>query len=607
MVDRPRIGTEFAGYRIEGTAGRGGASTVYQATNLKLGNRVALKVLSPELGEGDVFRERFVRESQIAAQINHPNIIPIYDAGAAGDYLYIAMRYVDGADLKAQIAEHGALPAERTMRIVRQVGRALDVAHARGLVHRDVKPANVLLEEVGTEHEHAYLADFGLTKRTGSHTGLTGSDHFIGTIDYMAPEQIEGSDVDGRADVYALACMVYQCMTGVVPFPKDAELAVLWAHMNEQPPAVSPLRPDLPVGLDAVIARGMSKSRDERYPTCEALVAALNETLGLAGASTSSSVIAPAPPASAAAPPPGQPAGEPPIVPAPPPSAPAPSETVVTPVGTGIGNAAPTSPQAPAGGSGSPPPPKRDAGTPPPAGAPGSGRRGGGSGRRVAVVLAGVLVILVAAGAAFAALHGGSSAKSEQAVRLHGDVGGAVTAMLRNHVQSCSQRGDTTTCGPASFRLGTRQFDVKKATFQGFTIADVNNRFTRDYTDAQSVDSRLNTPYQGICENRPAQWENEDDWFHAVMVGGVEKEEIQDGQRYKEEAFQDPTMAATNSGRVMCYQANGNWIIEWTQGIPMTSGGAAWFIGKIVADSQKHAYDAWFETHHMVGMNGAPM
>src|SRR5690242_12230592 len=359
MVDRPRIGTEFAGYRIEGAAGRGGASTVYQATNLKLGNRVALKVLSPDLGEDDLFRERFVRESQIAAQMNHPHIIPIYDAGAAGDYLYIAMRYVEGADLKAQIAEQGALSVERTMRIVRQVGRALDTAHARGLVHRDVKPANVLLEEVGTEHEHAYLADFGLTKRTGSHTGLTGSGHFIGTIDYMAPEQIEGSDVDGRADVYALACMVYQCLTGVVPFPKDAELAVLWAHMNEPPPTVSSLRPDLPAGVDAVIARGMSKSRDERYASCGALVAALNESLGLAGASTSAPVPAPAPPPEAeppvqaaplpaeppvqpppaapaptAAEPPLEPAWEPPIEPAPARSAaPSPSETIAAPVG----------------------------------------------------------------------------------------------------------------------------------------------------------------------------------------------------------------------------------------------------------------------------------
>jgi serine/threonine protein kinase len=313
MVDRPRIGTVFAGYRIEGAAGRGGASLVYLATNLKLGNRVALKVLSPELGEDDTFRERFVRESQIAAQLNHPNIIPIYDAGADGDYLYIAMRYVEGADLRAQIAEQGALPVERTMRIIGQVSRALDTAHARGLVHRDVKPANVLLEEVGKEHEHAYLADFGLTKRTGSHTGLTGSGHFIGTIDYMAPEQIEGGDVDSRADVYALACMVYQCLTGVVPFPKDAELAVLWAHMNEAPPSVSSLRPEVPPSVDAVIARGMSKQRDERYDTCEQLVSALNDALGLSGAS--STVTPPTPVGAetsvAPAPPPPRPEPEP--------------------------------------------------------------------------------------------------------------------------------------------------------------------------------------------------------------------------------------------------------------------------------------------------------
>ena len=224
---------------------------------------------------------RFVRESQIAASINHPNIIPIHNAGSDGGYLYIAMRYVEGADLKALLVQEGALRPKRAMAIIRQVARALDTAHQRGLVHRDVKPANILLEEVGTDHEHAYLADFGLTKRRESHSGLTGSGHFIGTIDYMAPEQIEGGDVDGRADVYALACLGYQCLTGVVPFPKDVEMAVLWAHMNEAPPAPSTTRPDLPGALDAVITRGMAKSPQDRYATCGELVAAMDAALGL--------------------------------------------------------------------------------------------------------------------------------------------------------------------------------------------------------------------------------------------------------------------------------------------------------------------------------------
>jgi serine/threonine protein kinase len=279
MANRPRIGSEFAGYRIEAQAGRGGASVVYQAVNLALGNRVALKVLAPEFFDDDAVRERFVRESQIAASINHPNIIPIHAAGDADGFLYIVMRFVEGADLKALLTQRGALPPARVMNIVRQVGRALDTAHQRGLVHRDVKPANVLLEQVGTDHEHAYLADFGLTKRTDSHTGLTGSGHFIGTIDYMAPEQIEGADVDGRADVYALTCLTYQCLTGLVPFPKDAEMAVLYAHINEAPPTASVTQPGLPPTVDGVIARGMAKSPADRYATCAELVAGFDAAL----------------------------------------------------------------------------------------------------------------------------------------------------------------------------------------------------------------------------------------------------------------------------------------------------------------------------------------
>ena len=261
-------------------AGRGGASVVYRAVYLQLGNDVALKVLAPEFSEDDAFRERFVREAQLAASINHPNVITIYNFGAHGEYLFIAMRYVEGSDLRALLARDGALSAERTLALVVQIGRGLEVAHSHGLIHRDVKPANVLIQGAGSDHEHVYISDFGLTKRSGSHTGMTGTGHFRGTIDYMAPEQIEGKDVDLRADVYALACLVYQCLTGSVPYPKDTDTAVLWAQMTDPPPAVTERRPDLSPAVDDVIAKGMAKDRADRYGSCSELVSALTVALG---------------------------------------------------------------------------------------------------------------------------------------------------------------------------------------------------------------------------------------------------------------------------------------------------------------------------------------
>ena len=214
MPSEPRIGTVFSGYRIDGTLGRGGMSVVYRAENLRLGNTVALKLLAPELAEDEGFRERFVRESRTAASLLHPHVIPIYDAGDAEGVLYIAMRYVDGPDLKALAHEGEGLAPARVLRIGAQVASALDAAHERGLIHRDVKPANILLETGPGGEDHAYLADFGLTKNVDSHSGITGTGQFVGTIDYMAPEQIEGREVDSRVDVYALGCVLFECLAG---------------------------------------------------------------------------------------------------------------------------------------------------------------------------------------------------------------------------------------------------------------------------------------------------------------------------------------------------------------------------------------------------------
>src|ERR671937_1103935 len=241
-----RIGTELGGYRILEQLGRGGTSVVYRAEHVRLGRTAALKLLSPGLGEAD-FSDRFLRESRLAASLDHPSIVPVYDAGEEDGLLYIAMACIDGVDLKTLLGEEGRLDLRRTLRILGQIGSALDAAHARGLVHRDVKPANILV----AEGDRAYLSDFGVVKElAGNGTTRTGS--FIGTIDYCAPEQIEGEDVDGRADVYALACVLYECLTGEPPFHRPSEVAVLNAHLHTPPPKLTRATPEPPAALESV-------------------------------------------------------------------------------------------------------------------------------------------------------------------------------------------------------------------------------------------------------------------------------------------------------------------------------------------------------------------
>jgi serine/threonine protein kinase len=278
MAAPTRIGTEVAGFRIESVLGRGGMSVVYVAEQLRLGRRVALKVLTTELAWDEQFRERFVRESHIAAAIDHPNIIPIYDAGEADGLLYIAMRFVQGPDLK-EILKRGSLGVGRTIFLIEQLASALDAAHANGLVHRDVKPGNILLEE---STDHVYLTDFGVAKQTTAR-GLTSTGHFLGTVEYAAPEQIEGGPVDARTDVYALGCVLYECLTGAPPYSHSTEHAVLHAHLVDPPPSVSRLRPDLPHAFDGLIATAMAKLPDERFASCGELAnAARNAASGRA-------------------------------------------------------------------------------------------------------------------------------------------------------------------------------------------------------------------------------------------------------------------------------------------------------------------------------------
>ena len=274
----PRIGSELLGYRIEALVGRGGMGVVYQAYDLRLKRKVALKLVAPELSEEERFRERFLAETELAASLEHPNVVPIYDAGEADGQLYLAMRYVEGQDLKALLKHEGALEPSRALAICAQVADALDAAHERGLVHRDVKPSNVLLDA----RERVYLADFGLSRQVAEHDVPAGPGLSIGTPAYASPEQIEGGVVDGRTDLYSLGCVLYECLTGEAPFRRDSDLAVLWAHLQEDAPRPSARRPSLPGSIDAVIARAMAKAPAERYANGSKLVEAAREALGIA-------------------------------------------------------------------------------------------------------------------------------------------------------------------------------------------------------------------------------------------------------------------------------------------------------------------------------------
>ncbi len=272
----PRIGTELAGYRIEALAGRGGMSVVYIAEDLALGRKVALKLMSPELSQDRRFRERFRRESRIAASIDHPNVIPIFDAGEVEGELYIAMRYVEGTDLKRLLAEEGALEPSRALGIVSAASEGIDAAHRHGLIHRDVKPSNVLIAR-DEEREHVYLSDFGLTRTASSKDDAIQSVQLSGTSDYAAPEQIGEGTGGFSADIYSLGCLLYECVTGRVPYPRNSELEVLWAHMDESPPRPSDADPTLPEALDQVIATAMAKEPEGRYGSGAELVAAAQE------------------------------------------------------------------------------------------------------------------------------------------------------------------------------------------------------------------------------------------------------------------------------------------------------------------------------------------
>jgi serine/threonine-protein kinase len=278
-TDDPRVGTEIAGYRIEERIGRGGMGVVYRAEHMNLRRRAAIKIIAPDLAESEGFRERFTREARIAAALQHPNIVTVYDAGEVQGLLYLAMQYIEGFDLSAMLRREGRLRPYRAIDVCRQVAAALDAAHAMGLIHRDVKPANVLIEG-----RTAFLTDFGLTKRLdGTHTELTRAGDVVGTIHYVAPEQIEGAQVSARSDVYSLGCLLYHCLSGQVPFARETDVAVIYAHLSEDPPKLTSVRPELAGGLDAVIAKALDKAPDRRFPSCGDLISAARAVIDAAG------------------------------------------------------------------------------------------------------------------------------------------------------------------------------------------------------------------------------------------------------------------------------------------------------------------------------------
>ncbi|MEA2449180.1 MAG: hypothetical protein QOG63_1112 [Thermoleophilaceae bacterium] len=355
------IGTTIGGYRLDQLIGQGGMGVVYMGSSVESGARVAIKLLTPDLARQSGFRERFVREARYANSLRHPNVIEVYDAGEQDGVLYIVMQYIEGTDLKNLFARDGALAPDRTVSLLGQVASALDAAHAQGLLHRDIKPGNIMIQPASSpgEPEHCYLADFGLSKNVSSDSiALTAQGEFVGTIDYTAPELVLGKQADSRLDVYSLGCLFYECLAGQPPFNKERDVEVLYAHIQDPPPKITAMRGDVPAALDDVIAKAMAKKPDDRYETCRAFIDAARAALG----------APPPPPVPDPLPPPPAPPVDMPAPPAPPPMGPPlgqpPPPPPGPPVGPPIAHQPPAPPAPPAPAMPPPPPPGDPASAP---------------------------------------------------------------------------------------------------------------------------------------------------------------------------------------------------------------------------------------------------
>lgn len=390
----PGVGTVIGGLRIDAVIGRGGMGVVYRAHQLALDRAVALKIINSDLTSDPEFRERFRREARLAASIDHPHVVPVLHAGEENGHLFLAMRFVDGVDLATMLRDHGPVPPADAALIVAQIAEALDAAHARGLVHRDVKPANVLVTRPGGRW-HAYLTDFGITKELRS-GGLTQSGVVIGSLDYISPEALAGADVDRRADVYSLGCLLFQALTGQVPFPRTSTAAQMYAHMHVPPPPVGAVRPDLSGPLEPVLARALAKRPADRFDTAGDFGrAALAAVSGPAPAHPN---LHPAVPRQHSPQPSHQSIPQPPYA--------------MSPVGPGVPPGPPTPP--PAGW----PNPTRVGSSLPLAGSPGpvAGPRTGR--RRTVWVLAAVLAAIVAVAAGVVAMNPGADTPGQVVAQL---------------------------------------------------------------------------------------------------------------------------------------------------------------------------------------------
>jgi serine/threonine protein kinase len=600
MAGLPLVGDEFAGYRVRAVLGRGGMSVVYQAENLRLSSVIALKVLAPELASDDVFRARFLEESRIAASLNHPNVIPIYDMGSQDDLLYIAMRYVSGTDMRQMIKKRGRILPASALFLVGQAARALDAAHRKGLVHRDVKPGNLLIERGSddADPDHVYLADFGITKHAMSRSGLTSTGQFLGTIDYVAPEQIRGTSVLGLADQYSLGCVLYECLTGRVPFEKDLDAAIIWAHVEETPTMPTVLRPELPPEIDEVFGRVLAKRPDERYGSCREFVEAARMALGILGPGTESSYAY-----GVTADPRTRPRGITPVSrPSVPPdqfswsgrisqpSAPDPVAPGARPHGTLTSHRREQS----APDQGGPGPRDQPAGaTPPPSAGPGEPRWYRQP--RWIAALAAVVLILAGVGT-WAGLSGSGSHKNVAAPSMSPKPKPKTSALMaaltlantsaeatgKLPPSTCKQGVSTVvTCtAPAPGITGAvfQTFPNQRALYTAYMakVASLNtgNQFKQNFKDCESQDT-----YGEIGWNH--QFQHTSKYTVAQMITGS----ITDDQA---------------AGRVFCNYTQGLEYMVWTQN-------DGHLLGYVAGPVHTDVWNWWVAVHHNIGIGGSPM
>ncbi|MFY9932571.1 MAG: serine/threonine-protein kinase [Streptosporangiaceae bacterium] len=622
MTGPPMVGDEFAGYRLRSVLGRGGMSVVYQAENPRLGSVIALKVLAPELAHDDVFRARFLEESRIAASLNHPNVIPIYDMGSSNGLLYIAMRYVSGTDMRQMIKKRGRILPSTAVFLTGQAARALDAAHRKGLVHRDVKPGNLLVERGGDDDDpdHVYLADFGITKHAMSRSGLTSTGQFVGTIDYVAPEQIRGTSVLGSADQYSLGCVLYECLTGRVPFEKDLDAAIIWAHVEETPTMPTVLRPELPPEVDEVFGRVLAKRPGDRYASCRDFVEAARAALGFApgfvagasagytppwshGAGPEAGYATPAPPAAAVTPPPeafswdrfasrahqagpgAEPAG----------SAAEAAGPVAAAAGPSArqGTLASHRRQEPAGLPSGPPPGPHAGSPPPPAGPPASRSRR----KLIPWIAALAALVLIGAGVGtWAALSNGSGSHAAAMASMSAKAKAKPkTSALMNALMTTNKSADAagklppSTCkqqGTAMVTCNAPFTGISAVVFQTYPSpgALYNAYIAKVNTLAGSSAFRQNFNDCGLQQtNGEVSWNHNFQHPKTYTVDEMVKGMVQDEQA---------------AGRVYCDFTGGQQYFVWTQN-------DGHLMGVVAGPVHEDVWNWWVDVHHNIGLGGS--